>query len=51
MRIYDASSWRNAYYTDTVERLRAAGYDVYDFRNPPTGHGFKWSMISEDYME
>lgn len=51
MKLYIASSWRNQYYPETVERLRAAGFDVYDFRNPPTGNGFKWSMISEDYME
>ena len=51
MKLYIASSWRNQYYPETVERLRAAGFDVYDFRNPPTGDGFKWSMISEDYME
>ena len=25
---------------------------VYDFRNPPSGDpGFKWSSVSEDYME
>lgn len=39
------------YYTNTVEQLRAAGFDVYDFRNPPSGHGFKWSMVAEDYMD
>ena len=51
MKLYIASSWRNQYYPETVERLRAAGFDVYDFRNPPNGDGFKWSMVSEDYME
>lgn len=51
MKLYIASSWRNQYYPETVERLRAAGFVVYDFRNPPTGDSFKWSMISEDYME
>lgn len=50
-RLYIASSWRNQYYPETVERLRAAGFDVYDFRNPPTGHGFKWSMVDENYMD
>lgn len=51
MKLYIASSWRNTYYPETVERLRAAGFDVYDFRNPPTGGGFKWSMVAKDYME
>ncbi len=51
MKLYIASSWRNQYYPETVERLRDAGFDVYDFRNPPTGNGFKWSMVAEDYMD
>lgn len=51
MKLYVASSWRNQYYPETVERLREAGFDVYDFRNPPTGHEFKWSMVDENYME
>ena len=51
-KIYVASSWRNGYYPDVVAKLREAGHDVYDFRNPPSGDpGFKWSSVSEDYME
>ena len=51
-KIYVASSWRNVYYPDIVAKLRATGHDVYDFRNPPSGDpGFKWSCVSEDYME
>ena len=51
-KIYVASSWRNVYYEDVVKALREAGHDVYDFRNPPSGdEGFKWSKVSEDYME
>ena len=51
-KIYVASSWRNEYYPEVVAKLREAGHDVYDFRNPPSGDpGFKWSCISEDYME
>ena len=50
--IYVASSWRNDYYPEVVEKLREAGHEVYDFRNPPSGDpGFKWSSVSEDYME
>lgn len=33
-KIYVASSWRNSYYPDVVNKLRATGHDVYDFRNP-----------------
>ncbi|MBO4656593.1 MAG: hypothetical protein J5639_02350 [Bacteroidales bacterium] len=45
-RIYVASSWRNAYYPDVVVRLRQAGHEVYDFRNPPhCGNGFRWTDI------
>ena len=43
-KIYVASSWRNTFYPEVVARLREAGHDVYDFR-------FKWSSVSEDYME
>ena len=51
-KIYVASSWRNGYYPEVVTKLREAGHDVYDFRNPPSGDpGFKWSSVSEDYME
>jgi len=60
-RIYVASSWRNQYYPEVVERLRAAGHEVYDFRHPPHGgNGFRWTEIDpnaltdwefEDYAE
>lgn len=43
-RIYVASSWRNPYQPNIVDRLRMAGHEVYDFRNPPNGvPGFAWS--------
>jgi hypothetical protein len=42
-RIYVASSWRNAHQPAIVEALRAAGHEVYDFRNPAPGQkGFAW---------
>ena len=51
-KIYVASSWRNTFYPEVVAKLREAGHNVYDFRNPPSGDpGFKWSGVSEDYME
>ncbi len=50
--IYVASSWRNEFYPEVVERLREEGHEVYDFRNPPSGDpGFRWSSISEEYMQ
>ena len=50
-KVYVASSWRNEHYPEVVRRLREAGHEVYDFRNPPSvDEGFKWSSISEDYM-
>ena len=33
-KIYVASSWRNVYYPEVVTRLREAGHEVYNFRNP-----------------
>lgn len=45
-KIYLASSWRNAEQPAVVEALRAAGHEVYDFRNPkPDSDGFRWSEI------
>lgn len=42
-RIYVASSWRNPGQPAIVEALRAAGHEVYDFRNPAPGQkGFAW---------
>lgn len=50
MKVYLASSWRNASQPETVELLRAAGLDVYDFRNPGPGlHGFSWSEIDPNW--
>lgn len=52
LSIYVASSWRNEYYPEVVRRLREAGFDVYDFRKPPSGDpGFKWESIDSDYMD
>lgn len=51
-RIYVASSWRNAQQPYVVDRLRLAGHEVYDFRNPPTGiPGFAWSQIDFDWKD
>ncbi|MFL5350123.1 MAG: hypothetical protein ACJ8AT_35550 [Hyalangium sp.] len=61
LRIYVASSWRNeARQQEVVRILRAAGHEVYDFRNPAPGNtGFSWrevhpgweSWTPEEYRE
>lgn len=43
--IYVASSWRNPTQPAVVRALRAAGFDVYDFKNPPDGTAFAWDEI------
>ncbi len=56
-RIYLASSWRNPAQPAAVTALRAAGHEVYDFRNPGTGgpprtpgiKGFAWSDIDPEW--
>ena len=51
-RIYVASSWRNEYYPDVVQKLRDSGFDVYDFRNPPSGdEGFNWCNVSDKWLD
>ena len=48
-RIYVASSWRNTCYPEVVARLKEAGHEVYDFRNPPHGgNGFRWTDIDNN---
>lgn len=43
VRIYLASSWRNVYQAQVLAELRAAGFEVYDFKNPAPGNqGFGW---------
>lgn len=52
LRIYVASSWRNEYFPEVVKKLRECGFDVYDFRNPPSGdEGFHWQNISENCFD
>lgn len=52
MKLYITSSWRNANYPEVVRRLRKQGFDVYDFRNPPSGApSFKWHLVGEDWQE
>lgn len=44
-KIYLASSWRNPYYLDALDRLRDAGHSVYDFRE----NSFQWHQLP-DYL-
>ncbi len=47
--IYVASSWKNPYYEEVINYLRAEGFPVYDFRNPPHGgSGFHWTDVDRN---
>lgn len=51
MKIYLASSWRNAYQASVLADLRSAGHEVYDFKNPGpgnTGFGFEQANLYGD---
>lgn len=49
--IYLASSWRNDYQPEVLAALRAAGHEVYDFRNPAPGvSGFAWDAIDPAWL-
>ena len=51
MRLYVASSWRNAYQPTVVLTLRDAQHEVYDFRNPGNGEqGFGWGRIDTSWQ-
>lgn len=47
--IYVASSWRNFAQQGVVQVLRSAGFEVYDFKNPPERTGFKWSQVGLEH--
>lgn len=50
VKIYLASSWRNAQQPAVLQALRSSGHEVYDFRNPAPGDdGFHWSEIDPDW--
>ena len=52
MRIYVASSWRNEVQPRVVELLRAAGHQVYDFKDPANDKGaFRWSDLGIERPE
>ena len=51
MKVYVASSWRNAHQPRVVIALRDAGHEVYDFRHPGEGErGFAWSDIDPNWQ-
>ena len=48
MKIYLASSWRNTHQPAVLASLRAAGHEVYDFKNPAPGNtGFGWRQTTD----
>lgn len=51
MKLYVASSWRNARQPSIVADLRVLGHEVYDFRHPPGGDhlGFSWSDVDPEW--
>jgi hypothetical protein len=52
MKIYVATSWKNAHQPDVVAFLRGASHEVYDFRHPaPANDGFHWTDVDGTYRE
>ena len=50
MKIYLASSWRNALQPAILYILRSCGHEVYDFRHPAPGNkGFSWDEIDPNW--
>lgn len=51
VKVYVASSWRNAYQPAVVATLRDHGHEAYDFRNPkPSDRGFNWSQVDPEWQ-
>lgn len=51
MNVYVASSWRNERQPAVVRMLRAAGHEVYDFKEPTPGdEGFRWTEIDPEWQ-
>ena len=61
MKIYVTSSWRCSFQPEVVQKLRALGHKVYDFRGCDTGWGsptdrvdipggFQWSNVDPDWQ-
>lgn len=49
MKVYVASSWRNDFYGTLVGMLRAAGHDVFDWRDPPASKPIpSWKHLVDD---
>lgn len=48
LKVYVASSFRNARQPEVVRALRAAGHEVYDFHEAP---GFHWSDIDPNWEQ
>lgn len=49
MKIYVASSHRNKYFDEVVERLDADGHLVYNFKEPYGEQGFQWENCDPDW--
>lgn len=47
--LYVASSWKNPYYNNVVDKLRAHGFECFDFRRPDGDGGFHWSNIDKNW--
>lgn len=45
VRIYVASNWRNVHQPGVVEQLRAAGHEVYDYKDPTSA--FNWREVAD----
>lgn len=42
-KVYVASSWRNEYYYQVLNKVIEGGHNAWDWRMPPTGgNGFRW---------
>jgi hypothetical protein len=48
MRIYVATSWRNDFQPEIVKDLRAAGHEVYNFRDE---EGFHWTEVDPNWKD
>ena len=50
-RVYVACSRRNPFYDSVVKTVQGSGWDVYDFKHPPSGPAFNFGEVDAKWYD